>query len=163
MRAALIDTNLSVESEEVRSWRGRPYGGRRYFEHDPDSSPEERERASPKRSIDNPEAFWLTQASLLNALDDVGFTSVQECLNPGLKRRRDRQTLIALKGSRQALRLPPGADRVRPWRWSDRAEDGLHANQRRLYRLGVRHPWIRRSVARLPTPARKRLRRWIVR
>jgi hypothetical protein len=150
---ALIDTNVSVAADELRVWRGRSYAGRRYFEHDPASAAEERERLL-KRSIDNPEAFWLTRASLLNALADVGFSSVHECLNPGVRTRRDRPTLMAFKGQAQSLRVVPDAEQLRPWRWSQGEDEGVHPNQRRLYRLGVRYPRVRRAVGRVPTPVR---------
>jgi hypothetical protein len=162
-RVALIDTNISVEPVEQRQWGGRDYAGRRYFEHDASSSAQERERDAPKRSYDNPEAFWLTRASLLNALADVGFTSVQECLNPGRRMRRDRPTLMALKGRRRKLRVAAGSERVGRWRWREGDEPPLHANQSRLYDLAVRNPWLRGSLARVPPSARTKAKRLLVR
>jgi hypothetical protein len=159
-RLALIDTNVSLGADEERRWWGRSYAGRRYFEHDPGSTPEERER-SLKRSIDNPEAFWLTRASLVNALADVGFTSVQECLVPGRGTRRDRPTFMALKGEHQTLRAVPRAEGLRRWRWPQREHEVVHPNQHRLYRLAVRRPWLRRSAACVPAPVRRRLRRMV--
>lgn len=158
-RLALFDTHVAAAPDEERTWQGRTYAGRRYAEHDPSSTPEERERRL-KASIDNPESFWLTRASLLNALADVGFTSVHEVLNPGMPSWADRPTFLALKGEPQRVRLEPRLGSEPAWRWDERRRERLHPQQRRTYQLAVRHPWLRRAARRLPPGLRAALRRY---
>jgi SAM-dependent methyltransferase len=94
----LVDTFVSsVDTDEV-AWRGRAYRGQRWREHEDGDSPEVR-RGRVLRSIDNTFAFRLTRASLVQALRDVGFTSVLECHVPiEPDRPDDRVTLAARKG-----------------------------------------------------------------
>ena len=64
-----------------RRYRGRTYRGALFSEHRPSDSPEER-MAHRRASLDNATSFWLTRASLVNLLADVGFTSVAETVLP---------------------------------------------------------------------------------
>jgi SAM-dependent methyltransferase len=69
-----------------RRHRGRTYHGAVFSEHRPSDSPAER-LTHRRASLDNTQSFWLTRASLMNLLADVGFTSVAEtqipCAAPG--------------------------------------------------------------------------------
>jgi SAM-dependent methyltransferase len=64
-----------------RRHRGRTYRGAVFSEHRPSDTPEER-LAHRRASLDNVQSFWLTRASLINLLADVGFTSVAETVIP---------------------------------------------------------------------------------
>jgi SAM-dependent methyltransferase len=80
-RLAIVDTWVGAAPEAERHWDGRGYWGAVVPEHAPEQTPEER-LAALQSSLDNPDSFWLTRPSLLNALLDVGFTSVFEALAP---------------------------------------------------------------------------------
>lgn len=86
---------------------GKTYWGRPYVEHAPTASPEEKAQ-NLWASLDNAQSFWLTRASLLNALAHAGFTSVFECHVPAeATKPADRITLVACKGAPQALQSAP--------------------------------------------------------
>ena len=86
-------------------WRGNTYWGSAYREHEATATSEVK-RETLGASLDNEFSFWLTHASLLNALRHVGFTSVLECRNPidnmyahgEFKLHADVVTLVAMKG-----------------------------------------------------------------
>lgn len=104
---ALVDTHVSLAAEKSQAYKGRTYWGRAYQEHDPRSTPEQR-AGQLWASLDNPESFWLTRASLCNALSHAGFTSIQECVTPPEgEKPADRVTLLAFKGQRQRLLSSP--------------------------------------------------------
>jgi Methyltransferase domain len=104
---AVFDTHISLTADETRLFKGKTYAGRRYREHDPASTPEQR-AGQLWASLDNPESFWLTRASLCNALAHAGFTSIHECLTPPEgEKPADRVTLLAFKGQRQRLLSSP--------------------------------------------------------
>ena len=142
----VIDTNIALEDDELRRaagtlWidpdtrlspihtvqvDGESYRGRSYFEHDPGSLPEQRERAM-WASLNNETSFWLTKPSLVNALMRAGFTSVLECLVPPLPGLPpDRVHLAAIAGQRRALLSSSiGAD----VEYERLAENGPHGAQ----------------------------------
>lgn len=100
---ALVDTHVSLKSEESHVYGEREYSGRRYVEHRPGATAEEREKAL-WASVDNPTSFWLTRPSLYNLLSDAGFTSAYECYIPEEPEKpADRITILAAKGHRQEL------------------------------------------------------------
>jgi len=108
---AIFDTHVNL------GWRHRvrdgahTYSGRPYIEHSARADAAERER-SRWASLDNSRSFWFTRASLMNALMDVGFTSVYECeIPPEAAKPADRRTFVAIKGSRAAVHSSPGSDR----------------------------------------------------
>jgi len=97
-RLLVIDTHIALEPRDTVSFAGRAYHGRRVVEHPAGSSPEE-VRARLWASLDNPDSFYLTEASLLRLLIHAGFTSVYHCLAPTEPDKvNDRVTLAALKG-----------------------------------------------------------------
>ena len=98
-RLAIIETQISLKQREEVAWDGRNYHGMTYSEP-----------AAAFASVGNKQSFWLTRASLINAVQAAGFTSVSECLTPVVEdilSFRDHVTLTALKGD-------PIADR-REW------------------------------------------------
>lgn len=103
----LIDTHVSAVAEKSCLHRGVWYWGCAYKEHEADTTPEEK-AGRLWASLDNPESFWFTRASLYNVLSHVGFTSVYECHVPAEPDKpSDRITLLAVKGQRQELLCAP--------------------------------------------------------
>jgi hypothetical protein len=106
-RFAVFDTFISTASQKLHTHDSRPYWGREVFEHEADSSMEERLRYR-WRSLDNPKSFWITRRSLYNLLLASGFTTVYECHVPAdVSKPSDRVTLVAIKGQRPALLSTP--------------------------------------------------------
>lgn len=104
---AIFHTHVALEPEVSREFGGTTYWGKTFFEHAPQSTPEERAK-SLWASLDNVESFWPTRASLYNALSKAGFTSVYECHTPPEQDQPlDRITLLAMKGRRVALQCSP--------------------------------------------------------
>jgi len=103
---AVIDTQIAMKPMQSVGWRHKEFWGWAYREHSDDADLATKE-ANLGASLDNNFSFWLTRASLLNALQEVGFTSVFECANPidamylngKLKLHSDYITLVAVKGS----------------------------------------------------------------
>jgi len=103
----LIDTLISLVSEEQVVWRGVSYAGRRHREHG-DADDLELRRSRVLKSIDNTFSFHLTRESLVRALAGAGFTSLCECyapFEPG--KAADRITLVAGKGNPVLLSTYP--------------------------------------------------------
>ena len=96
----IVDTRVALRAEVTVQRSGRSYGGSIYREHQAGASESEK-LSSPLASLDNETSFWFTRHSLANALADVGFSSVMECLIPvPLMLRPDRATFVALCGRR---------------------------------------------------------------
>jgi SAM-dependent methyltransferase len=106
-RLLIVDTLISLDPElEIRHGDG-VYEGQRVREHE-DDDPAEVRRERLLRSIDSTFAFRFTQAALVAALRDVGFTSVLEChvpAEPG--KASDRVTIAALKGEARPIAAYP--------------------------------------------------------
>lgn len=108
---AIFDTHVNLGWRHRVRDGARVYWGRPYIEHSPRAAVAEREQ-SRWASLDNSRSFWFTRASLINALMDVGFTSVYECeAPPEARKAADRRTFVAVRGSRAPLRTTPGFDR----------------------------------------------------
>lgn len=144
---AVVDTHTS-SSGRVRHRSGdREYRGHLYREHGLRTQADERERAL-NSSLEEPVSFWLTRASLYNALSDVGFSFVAECVIPGVDTPADRPTLVAVNGRREEVLSLPAANAVAEWRWPE-GDRPVHPGQR-LHR---------RALARLTALAQSRYRR----
>jgi SAM-dependent methyltransferase len=105
----ILDTHVGLRPRRRHRHDGHDYRGVTFVEHSPQASTEQRRR-SLWASLDNEESFWPTRASLLNALQRAGFTSVLECGVPAMTAPRDRLTFAAIRGSDVELRsLPPAA------------------------------------------------------
>jgi len=142
-RFAVIDTHVSVKPRKRFSRQGHEYAGFDYYEHEKTASVEQRAKR-PWASLDNPTSFWLTEASLVNALFDVGFTSVHKCINPSIPEQpRDRVTLLAFRGSPIELASCHRPQPLPVPRQPEHATRALHEGQR---------SWVRR----FPTRARAR-------
>jgi SAM-dependent methyltransferase len=94
-RLCFVDTEVAWAPVEERDG----YAGHPFREHDPDASGDER-AASRLASLDDPESFWLTRASLHALLHDAGFSSTWELGAPGQPRRERRATVVAIAGER---------------------------------------------------------------
>lgn len=106
-RFAVIDTHISFKAETQFGHQGTVYAGKKFVEFERPPSEEEQEKSN-WASIGNLESFWMTRASLLNALADVGFTSVCECHVPTANDLSpDRITLVAFKGMPVNLAYDP--------------------------------------------------------
>ena len=103
----VIDTHISLQPVVSSLYRGRRYWGRIHAEHHPSATPGERLKQL-WSSLDTPNSFWLTRASLFSFLKQVGFTSAHECWVPVEARKpAGRITVLAVKGQpRQVLSAP---------------------------------------------------------
>ena len=96
----VVDTRVALQADTTVEHAGRSYGGLVYREHAQGASPDAK-LADVGASLDNETSFWFTRHALANALADVGFTSVFECLAPvPMMLRPDRVTLAAFPGPR---------------------------------------------------------------
>jgi SAM-dependent methyltransferase len=119
-RALILYGNFSLADREAREHRGRRYHGAAVFEHAETTTEGERRQLG-LASPDNPRSFWLTKASLINLLADVGFSTVCEQLFPrGEAWHADRVTLLALKGAEPEVEGMPGARGAPRPRWPER-------------------------------------------
>lgn len=115
---AIFETHITSEDLAYRShqWKGHTYRGASYLEHSPNMTLEQKLTVL-GASLDNELAFWFTEASLLNILRHVGFSSVHEVRNPvpnlwvgaerDVKIWGNRVTLAAMKGKPVKLILNP--------------------------------------------------------
>jgi len=121
-RFAIIETNVSLSKRRKEMHEGREYWGKSYPE----------DLAMPGASIDNPQSFWPTKASLLNLLQRVGFTTVSEVHIPAIPivdAMRDHVVLIAAKGGRQNFDPP------QPAQWPEHLPRGAHPTQGLRWRI----------------------------
>jgi hypothetical protein len=119
-RLLIVDTHVALRARSSVSWGGETWSGRRRVEHAPGSTADQvRDRRW--ASLDNPTAFWLTEASLLRLLTRAGFTSIYLCKAPPLPHQaEDRITLAAIKGDPAAVRATPWANRLAPGDFPER-------------------------------------------
>jgi SAM-dependent methyltransferase len=121
-RYAIIETQVSLSKRRRAADGGHEYWGRSY--------PEDISMSG--ASLDNPESFWPTRASLLNLLQDVGFTTVAEVqvpIVPEVNVFRDHVMLLAAKGRPQEFDPP------QPARWPERLPATAHPTQGLRWRL----------------------------
>ncbi|MBM3230951.1 class I SAM-dependent methyltransferase, partial [Candidatus Peregrinibacteria bacterium] len=91
----IIDTHIALHPTHTFDWNGATYAGCPYPE---DAAQATSVQKSEKTwaSADNTESFWLTEASLLNALHHVGCTTVFEVKHPPVVTTPvDRKTFVA--------------------------------------------------------------------
>jgi SAM-dependent methyltransferase len=121
-RYAIVETQVSLTRKRREVHNGHEYWGRSY--------PEDVSKSG--ASLDNPESFWPTKASLFNLLQDAGFTSLAEIQVPAVPEVnafRDHVVLIAAKGQ------PLASDQPRPARWPERLAPTAHPTQGLRWRL----------------------------
>lgn len=94
----IFDTFISLKARDSVRFEGETYYGMNAFEHEKNTTDEEKLRNA-WASADNEHSFWLTQPSLFNLLEDVGFSSFFECHFPVCSIGHiDRKTYVAVKG-----------------------------------------------------------------
>ncbi len=97
-RICIVDTRITLHPRTRYAYNDRTYFGTKSEEHDPGASKDEK-TARLWASLDNNEAFWLSRATLYNALSHAGFTTVYECNVPAEPDKPvDRITFVAIKG-----------------------------------------------------------------
>ncbi|OHB48431.1 MAG: hypothetical protein A2099_03360 [Planctomycetes bacterium GWF2_39_10] len=129
-RVTIIDTHVGINANKSYIYQGQEYHGWSYKEHSSKSTKEERLK-SLRSSLDNEKSFWLTRPSLFNLLSRAGFTSVYTCQNPAvLMQRMDRDTLVAVKGTRHKLFSTPIVNSLPGEMWPEERRRGIHPSQR---------------------------------
>jgi len=106
-RVVLIDTHVTLNGATKVNYKGREYFG------------EARRSYHPRWSYSDEPRFFLTRPTLVNFLQDVGFTSVYECFNPphlnygrpGIEH-HDRCTFVALKSERVVIEASPAVNQL---------------------------------------------------
>jgi SAM-dependent methyltransferase len=150
-RLLVIDSYVSVFDRQRFEYKGNRYWGVSVSEHAPTAT-DQAKHADLWASLDNNQSIWLTRASLLNLLAHVGFTSVYEVFVPNDKGKlRDRITLAAIKGRRQAIRSIPRLDALAEADRPEKEPSAINPRQTKKYdtvkRLTNLVPkWMRRSA-----------------
>jgi 2-polyprenyl-3-methyl-5-hydroxy-6-metoxy-1,4-benzoquinol methylase len=146
-RVTIIDTHVGINANKSYIYRDQEYHGWSYKEHSSKSTKEERLK-SLRSSIDNEQSFWLTRPSLFNLLSRADFTSVYTCQNPAVPTQRlDRDTLVAIKGTRHKLFSTPIENSLLDKLWPEERRRGLHPSQQTT--LGFKLREIPRRVRNL--------------
>jgi hypothetical protein len=111
-RICIVDTRITLSPTAQYVYDGKVYSGSKGDEHGPGDSSETK-TSRLWASLDNNENFWLSRATLYNALSHAGFTSAYECNIPAEPRKPgDRITVVAIKGEKcRLLNAPLMADR----------------------------------------------------
>jgi hypothetical protein len=86
----VIDTHVSLDSHTSVRYKGKTYHGANVKEphagylgdHPVELAPEQFRPEFTWASLHNPTSFHLSRPSLVNALQQAGFSSVYECFNP---------------------------------------------------------------------------------
>ena len=111
----IIDTHISFKPHVKTSYKNKDYFGRNLKEFNPDTTKEEK-ALNLWATLDNDLSFWFTRPSLINFLQNTGFTSIYECFTPIHKNfgkpgieSKDRCTFLAVKGSTIDLKTSPAA------------------------------------------------------
>jgi SAM-dependent methyltransferase len=104
----LLDTFISLNGRVHDHVNGKPVRGHYYHEHNPG---EDKTRML-WASLDNDSSFWLTEASIVNALTEAGFTSVMNVITPTMPGLAiDRKTYLGFAGKpAPVLTSDPTAD-----------------------------------------------------
>ena len=118
-RVVVIDTHVALKPIERFMYGDDEYWGRIYREHS-DSATIEMKAKSLWASADDPTSFWFTRPSLVNILNEAGFSSVYECFTPahlnfgrpGLEH-RERCTFVALKDDICNIATSPSANTLK--------------------------------------------------
>ncbi|TAJ90332.1 class I SAM-dependent methyltransferase [bacterium] len=157
----IIDTGMYPARQVPYTWNGNTYWCTEWQEFSPSTSAEEKLKNT-WASVDNEKAVFLTRPSLCNVLRDVGFTSVYECRHPLAayvysenrpRIRRDRITLLAIKGHREKVLLSPGMNAYPEWNLPEKGERGSQSEgQTTKARLAS---WIARILSLKNVSSRK--------
>jgi len=106
-RICIIDTRVALAPAAQYAYRDKIYSGSKGEEHDASDSSETK-KSRLWASLDNNDNFWLTRATLFNALSHAGFTTAYECSVPAEPLKpADRITVVAIKGQKSRLLNTP--------------------------------------------------------
>lgn len=112
-KCIVLDTHIALKGEEVYSDGTNEFYGWSYHEHNEQDTQEVKSQRL-WASWDNNYSFWFTRPSLINAINQAGFSSVYECFTPihlnfgqpGIEH-LDRCTFVAVKGKPVQLTTSP--------------------------------------------------------
>ena len=138
----IIDTQIALTCDETRTIGQRTYSGWTYREHPEGATPDEK-ASNLGASLHDDFSFWFSRSSLLNVMQDAGFTSVLEVRNPldhmylngVFKMHEDVITLAAFRGDPVDDLLFQPADVRLPERWPESSENHV-----------LERPWTRPKV-----------------
>ncbi len=109
----IVDTRITLRPKEYVTYKNVSYHGVRGDEHDVRDS-QSTKLARLWASLDNVDNFYLSRATLCNALTRAGFTSVFECKIPAVPNLpEDRRVFVAIKGQPSHLACSPLMDSMR--------------------------------------------------
>ncbi len=110
-RFAIIDTELHVVPEASQVHQGKRYWGVYRAEHER-SATQSQKSDNVCMSLDNMKSFVFTRFSLVNLLQQLGFSSVYECAIPPVLGHAARATFLAVKGQPIRLLTSPAHEQV---------------------------------------------------
>jgi SAM-dependent methyltransferase len=97
-KVCIVDTRVTLHPNAKVTYKDKIYSGRKGDEHGAKDSKESK-LARLWASLDNVDNFYLSRATICNALADVGFTSVYQCNIPAEPHKpADRIFFMAIKG-----------------------------------------------------------------
>ena len=97
-KICIVDTRITLRPKMQVTYKDKTYWGSRGEEHYATDS-KANKLARLWASLDNNENFYLSRATLCNALSHAGFTTVYQCNIPGEPEKpADRIAFIAIKG-----------------------------------------------------------------
>jgi len=150
---AIVETHFAAKPSVMHQWRGKRYWGTLIPEH-PVGATREQKLKNLGSSLDNETAFWLTQASLCNVLQHVGFTSVFDCRIPlaslyvgeerAFKMWGNRITLAAIKGQPLDLHRGQGTAAELERDWPENLDEYLFERY-----IAKRQTWAEKWTGRL--------------
>lgn len=108
---AIIDTELHVIPEASQVYQGKGYWGVYREEHERAATQAQKVDNS-CMSLDNMKSFVFTRFSLLNFLQQIGFSSVYECAIPPVLGHAARATFLAVKGQPIRLLTSPAHEQI---------------------------------------------------
>jgi 2-polyprenyl-3-methyl-5-hydroxy-6-metoxy-1,4-benzoquinol methylase len=117
-KLVIVDTHISFLPEKKAEIGESVYFGRLFGEHNSEDSQDLKNKRR-LASWDNETSFWFTRPSMVNLLQNVGFSSVFECFSPthlnfgkeGVEN-TDRCTFVALKSESISVKSSPGASKL---------------------------------------------------
>lgn len=97
-KVCIVDTRVTLHPDTQVTYKDKTYSGQKGDEHGAKDSKESK-LARLWASLDNVDNFYLSRATICNALADVGFTSVYQCNIPAEPHKpADRIFFMAIKG-----------------------------------------------------------------
>ena len=150
-RLVIIDTHIALDANEKFVSGPNEYWGKSYREHKSSDSQDKKAKRT-WASWDNNESFWFTRPSLINILNNTGFSSVYECFTPthlnygkqGLEC-FDRCTFVSIKSGQCKLVTSPAANELDE-NWP---ENTLNYNNNLKRRIKSFHKGVRYRIRKI--------------